>query len=75
MPDYFIGVDSGTQSTKAIVMDGETGVVLGKASRSYGLIQGLPAGHMEQQPEIWIRETLAAIREALSQSRVKSLSM
>ncbi len=72
MPEYYIGVDSGTQSTKAIVVDGETGMVKGKASRSYGLIEGLPAGHMEQHPETWIRETLAAIREALKQSKVES---
>lgn len=71
MPDYFIGVDSGTQSTKAIVLDGESGVVMGKASRSYGLIPGLPPGHMEQEPEVWICETYAAIREALSRSRVE----
>ncbi len=70
MPEYFIGVDSGTQSTKAIVMDSETGAVLGKASRSYDLIQGLPPGHMEQHPEVWIRETLASIHEALELSRV-----
>lgn len=70
MPGFYIGVDSGTQSTKAVVVDGETGVVLGKASRSYGLIEGLPPGHMEQEPEIWAREMLAAIREALEQSGV-----
>lgn len=69
MPEYYIGVDCGTQSTKAIIMDTE-GKVHGKASRSYGLIEGLPVGHMEQHPEIWIRETLAAIREALEQSKI-----
>ncbi len=70
MPEYLIGVDSGTQSTKAIVMDGETGAVIGKASRSYGLIKGLPLGYMEQHPETWIHETLVAIREALAVSKV-----
>ena len=70
MPEYFIGVDSGTQSTKAIIIDVETGNVLGKASRSYGLIEGLPAGHMEQHPETWIRETLGAIREAIELSKI-----
>jgi xylulokinase len=72
MPEYFIGVDSGTQSTKAVIMDGETGEIKGKASRSYGLIEGLPSGHMEQHPETWIRETLGAVREALEQSKVDS---
>ena len=69
MQDYYIGVDSGTQSTKAIIMNTE-GQVLGKASRSYGLIEGLPVGHMEQHPEIWVRETLAAIREALDMCKI-----
>ena len=70
MPEYFIGIDSGTQSTKAIVVNSETGLVAGKASRSYDLINGLPLGHMEQHPETWIRETLGAIREALEYSKV-----
>ena len=70
MPEYYIGVDSGTQSTKAIVLDSETGAIIGKASRSYGLIKGLPPGHMEQHPETWIQETLAAIKEALNQSKI-----
>jgi len=69
MTAYYIGVDSGTQSTKAIVMNTE-GEVLCKASRSYGLIEGLPVGHMEQHPETWIRETLAAIRDALEMSKI-----
>ena len=30
---YFIGIDNGTQSTKAIVVDGETGLVLGRATK------------------------------------------
>lgn len=66
----FIGVDSGTQSTKAVIVDGESGAVLGKASQSYGLIEGLPPGHMEQEPEVWARAMLAAIRDALASSGV-----
>lgn len=62
---FFIGVDSGTQGTKALVVDGGTGAVLGKASQSYGLIEGLPPGHMEQHPEDWARTMLAVIREAI----------
>jgi xylulokinase len=70
LPMYYIGVDSGTQSTKAIIMEAESGKIMGKASKRYGLIRGLPPGHMEQHPEIWIHETLAAIREALERSRI-----
>jgi xylulokinase len=67
---FFIGVDSGTQGTKAVIVDGETGVVLGKATQSYGLIQGLPPGHMEQHPEDWARAMLAVIREAMEVSGI-----
>ena len=59
---YFIGVDSGTQGTKAVVVDGEAGPVLGKASQSYGLIEGLPPGHMEQHPAEWASAMMATIR-------------
>jgi xylulokinase len=65
---FFIGVDSGTQSTKAVLVDGETGTVLGNASQSYGLIDGLPSGHMEQDPEVWAEAMLEVIREAIAQS-------
>jgi len=68
MADAFIGIDSGTQSTKAIVMDGDTGRVLGAASEPYDLIPGLPPGHKEQDPAIWIeavrRTVPAAIKAA-----------
>lgn len=67
---FFIGVDSGTQSTKAVIIDGETGTVMGKASKSYDLIEGLPPGHMEQHPEVWARTMLAVIRYALELSGV-----
>ena len=47
--EYFLGVDNGTQSTKTIVVDGETGQVLAKATKAYGLIEGLPPGYKEQE--------------------------
>lgn len=63
-----IGIDSGTQSTKTIVLDVETGEIVASAQKSYGFIEGLPPGHLEQDPKTWtdavdesIREVLAAI--------------
>ncbi len=50
MPEYFVGFDSGTQSTKALIMDGDTGEIVGRAAKGYGLIGGLPHGHREQHP-------------------------
>jgi len=48
-----IGIDSGTQSTKALVVDAHTGKVCGSGTATYGLIGGLPAGAKEQDPATW----------------------
>jgi xylulokinase len=49
----FIGIDSGTQSVKAVVLDLETRKVVAEARAPHTLISGLPVGHMEQQPQEW----------------------
>ncbi|MGH8018729.1 MAG: xylulokinase [Opitutaceae bacterium] len=49
----FIGIDSGTQSTKAVVLDLETRTVAAEARAPHQLIKGLAAGHMEQHPQEW----------------------
>jgi sugar (pentulose or hexulose) kinase len=46
----FIGIDSGTQSTKAVVLDLEARRVIADARAPHQLIDGLPVGHMEQHP-------------------------
>ena len=43
-----IGIDSGTQSTKVLVVDARSGKVLGSASQSYDLIPNLPPGEYGQ---------------------------
>jgi len=68
--EYFIGVDSGTQGTRAVVVDGDSGEVAGKASVGYGLIEGLPEGHMEQHPSTWVEAMITAIESALKASKV-----
>lgn len=55
--EYFIGIDSGTQSTKTILLDAATGAVVASASQTYELIEGLPPGHKEQQPHEWVAAT------------------
>jgi xylulokinase len=69
MPGFFVGVDSGTQGTKTVVVDDE-GRVRGDASASYGLIMGLPRGHMEQHPETWVEAMKQTIRVALKDADV-----
>ena len=65
MANIFIGIDSGTQSTKAIVVNGDNGKVLGAASSAYGLIPKLAPGHKEQHPVAWIEAVQATVRKSL----------
>lgn len=70
----FIGIDSGTQSVKAIVLDLDTRKVVAEARAPHQLIDGLPVGHMEQHPQDWtaaldfvITEVVTAIGAAQAQ--------
>lgn len=49
----YIGIDSGTQSTKAVAFDLDARKVIAEARAPHTLIAGLPAGHMEQNPADW----------------------
>lgn len=69
MREILIGVDSGTQSTKAVAVDANTGKVLGAGAQSYELIPNLPPGAKEQHPHTWREATAAAIRTALRQAK------
>lgn len=68
MRTLVIGIDSGTQSTKAVVVDVGTGKVAGAGSRAYGLLPNLPPGSKEQQPEVWRDALEKATRSALKES-------
>ena len=72
MRDLVIGIDSGTQSTKALVVDVNNGRVLGQGVKAYGLISGLPAGAKEQDPSDWINATESSIRTALKQAKASA---
>jgi xylulokinase len=67
-----IGIDSGTQSTKALVVDAASGRVLGEGSAKYGLIPGLPAGAKEQDPATWVKATTRAVKVALKAARASA---
>ena len=66
MRTLVIGIDSGTQSTKALVVDVKDGKVLAAASESYDLIAGLPTGAKEQNPSDWIEAVRKSIRKAMA---------
>lgn len=63
----YIGIDSGTQSTKTVVLDLASGTIVAEASQSYALISGLSAGHLEQHPADWIAAVRATIPQCLEQ--------
>ena len=71
MRTLVIGIDSGTQSTKALVVNAATGKVEGSGYKAYGMISGLPPGAKEQDPAIWMDAATDAVRQALRQAEAK----
>jgi D-xylulose kinase len=65
MRNLLIGIDSGTQSTKVLVVDARHGKVLGRAARPCALIPGLPPGAKEQHPRTWRQAAAQAVKAAL----------
>lgn len=61
-----LGIDSGTQSTKTIALDMESGTILASASRAYDLLPNLPPGHLEQDPQVWLDAVDATVRECIA---------
>jgi xylulokinase len=69
MRTLIIGIDSGTQSTKVLVVDAQGGKVVASAAQAYDLIPDLPSGAKEQHPQTWRDATASAIRQALRQAK------
>ena len=64
---YVLGIDTGTQSTKTLVFDLESASVIAGSSQSYGMIEGLPGGHCEQDPALWIKAVDHTVRDCVRQ--------
>jgi D-xylulose kinase len=69
MRTLVIGIDSGTQSTKALLVDADTGKVAGAGAATYDLLPDLPPGHKEQHPSTWIAAAKKGVRAALKEAR------
>ncbi len=68
----YLGIDCGTQSTKTIALDGETGAIIGSATQTYDVLPGLPPGHAEQHPATWVQAmdvTVGQVVKALGDRR------
>src|SRR5580698_10252445 len=72
MRTLLIGIDSGTQSTKALVVDANTGKVLASAAQAYDLIPNLPPGAKEQHPHTWRDAAASTMRQALRAARASA---
>ena len=65
----YLGIDCGTQGTKALILDSESGQVLGLGSAGHTLIQDAQ-GRREQDPGQWLHALQDATRQALVQAGI-----
>jgi xylulokinase len=68
---YALGIDSGTQGTKALVVDFK-GKVLGRGYGAHRFIPNLRLGESEQDPAVWVRAMGRALRAAVAQADIKT---
>ena len=61
----FLGIDCGTQGTKAVILDSATGQILGEGSAAHDMVSG-PNGRREQLPEQWVQAFETATQQALA---------
>jgi D-xylulose kinase len=71
MRTLIIGLDSGTQSTKALVLDAAKKHVVGLAAEKYDLIPDLPPGAKEQHPHVWRAAAAKTIKLALKTAQAR----
>ena len=50
----FLGVDVGTQGTKALVYEQKSGKVISRGAKAYDVIKTSVPGRAEQHPSLWI---------------------
>jgi len=66
-----LGIDLGTSSVKTIIVDADSGRVLGSASSGYPLSHP-EAGAAEQDPEEWWQATVSAVQRATAEAGPES---
>jgi xylulokinase len=64
---HALGIDLGTNSVKALIMELETGEIIGVAQRSYGYIEGRET---EQDRDLVLGMTTQSVCEAIEESSV-----
>jgi xylulokinase len=66
---YAVGIDSGTQGTKALIIDFK-GKVKGRGGAPHRLVANLKPGESEQDPRVWVEALEKALTNALAESHV-----
>ncbi|WP_435036480.1 xylulokinase [Pseudomonas neuropathica] len=70
----FLGIDCGTQGTKAIILDVISGQVLGQGAAAHTMISGAN-GRREQDTQQWLEAFTLATRQALLAANVDGQSI
>ena len=70
----FLGIDCGTQGTKAIILDAASGQVLGQGAAAHTMISGAN-GRREQDTQQWLDAFTLATRQALLAANVDGQSI
>jgi xylulokinase len=68
---YAVGIDSGTQGTKALLIDNR-GRVLGRGYGAHRFVPDLRPGESEQDPGVWIEAMESALAAAMNEAKVRS---
>ena len=71
---YAVGVDSGTQGTKVLIIDFE-GTIISRGQASHSFVEGLKPGESEQDPRVWIDALETALRQALEAAVVPAFEI
>jgi xylulokinase len=74
----YVGVDSGTQSVKAVVLDLARGRVVAEARAPHRLLPGLPPGHLEQDPREWtaaLDRVLAEVSGQINPQKIRAIGV
>ncbi|HEX6885241.1 MAG TPA: xylulokinase [Planctomycetota bacterium] len=76
--ELYLGLDVGTQSTKALLLDPDARTVVARAASAYELLPGLPPGAAEQHPDTWwsaVETCLATLARSADLARVRALGV
>jgi xylulokinase len=66
---YAVGIDSGTQGTKVLIVDFK-GKVRGRGGAPHRLVPNLKPGESEQDPRVWTEALGKALTKALAESHI-----